>query len=158
MAFLRLGIPCGHGGLHCGGRPQKCHRRRHLILGGRSPRPPICHRRCKNAYIDFIRHGNMGDGRKRMGENTWLRLTEQWTPTAKSVFGFGVQGEVATSTHAGLPWLLYLRKQCKRPLHFWPFDDWEVAGGNSVVAEVYPARCQAVPWSACLRQVTAPAS
>jgi hypothetical protein len=53
----------------------------------------------------------MGDGRKRMGETTWLRLTEQWTATAKSVFGFGVQGEVTTSTHAGVPWLLYLRKK-----------------------------------------------
>ena len=59
--------------------------------------------------------------------------------TAKSVFGFGVQGEVATSTHAGLPWLLYLRKQCKRPVHFWPFDGWEIPEGKSVVAEVYPS-------------------
>ena len=33
-----------------------------------------------HTYIDFIRHGNMGDGRKRLGENTWLRLTERWTP------------------------------------------------------------------------------
>jgi hypothetical protein len=55
------------------------------------------------------------------------------------VLGFGVNGEVATSTHAGLPWLLHLRKQCKRPIHFWPFDGWEVPPGDSVVAEVYPA-------------------
>lgn len=74
-----------------------------------------------------------------MGENTWLRLTERWTATAKSVFGFGVQGEVATSTHAGLPWLLYLRRQCKRPIHFWPLDGWEIPEGKSVVAEVYPS-------------------
>jgi len=59
--------------------------------------------------------------------------------TAKSVFLFDVQGEVATSTHAGLPWLLCLRKQCKRPIHFWPFDGWEVPQGKSVVAEVYPS-------------------
>lgn len=70
---------------------------------------------------------------------TPLRLTERWTPTAKSVFGFGVQGEVATSTHAGLPWLLPLRKQCKQPLHFWPFDGWEIPESRSVVAEVYPS-------------------
>jgi hypothetical protein len=100
----------------------------------------------------------MGDGTKRMGETTWLRLTERWTATAKSVFLFDVQGSVAKSTFAGLPWLLYMRNECKLPVHFWPFDGWEVAGGNSVVAEVCPARCQAVPWSACLRQVTAPAS
>ena len=73
-----------------------------------------------------------------MGETTWLRLTEQWTATAKSVFLFDVQGSVAKSTHAGLPWLLYLRNWCKRPIHFWPFDGWEIPKGKSVVAEVYP--------------------
>ena len=65
-------------------------------------------------------------------------MTEKWTATAKSVLGFGVQGEVTTSTHAGLPWLLYLRRQCKRPVHFWPFDGWDVPESKSVVAEVYP--------------------
>jgi hypothetical protein len=74
-----------------------------------------------------------------MGDSSWLRLTERWTTTAKSVFLFGVQGEVATSTHAGLPWLLYLKKQCKCPIHFWPFDGWEIPEGKSVVAEVYPS-------------------
>jgi hypothetical protein len=74
-----------------------------------------------------------------MGENTWLRLTERWTATAKSVFLFDVQGSVAKSTFAGLPWLLYLRNKCKRPIHFWPFDGWEVLAGKSVVAEVYPS-------------------
>lgn len=90
-------------------------------------------------YIDFIQHGNMGGGRNRMGETTWLRLTERWTATAKSVFLFNVQGSVAKSTFAGLPWLLYLRNWCKRPIHFWPFDGWEVPQGKSVVAEVYPS-------------------
>jgi hypothetical protein len=36
--------------------------------------------------IDLIRYGDVGDGLNRMGENTWLRLTERWTATAKSVF------------------------------------------------------------------------
>ena len=70
-----------------------------------------------HTYIDFIRHGNMGDGRKRMGENTWLRLTQPWTATAKSVFLFDVNGSVAKSTFAGLPWLLFLRNRCKRRIH-----------------------------------------
>jgi hypothetical protein len=48
-------------------------------------------------------------------------------------------GEVATSTHAGLPWLLFLREKCRRPSHFWPFDGWEIPEGKSVVAEVYPS-------------------
>jgi hypothetical protein len=38
-----------------------------------------------------------------------------------------------------LPWLLYLRKQCKRPAHFWPFNGWEIPESKSVVAEVYPS-------------------
>ena len=92
-----------------------------------------------HTYVCFIREDPHGRGKWRTGERTWLRLTERWTATAKSVFGFGVQGEVATSTHAGLPWLLYLRKQCKRPVHFWPFDGWEIPEGKSVVAEVYPS-------------------
>jgi hypothetical protein len=90
-------------------------------------------------YIDFIRDGIVGEGSKRMGENTWLRLTEKWTATAKSVFLFDVQGSVAKSTFAGLPWLLYLLNSRKRPVHFWPFEGWDIPQGASVVAEVYPA-------------------
>jgi len=62
-------------------------------------------------FIDFIRDGGAGNGMNRMGDSSWLRLTERWTATAKSVFLFDVQGAVAKSTHAGLPLLLYLRKQ-----------------------------------------------
>lgn len=39
----------------------------------------------------------------RTGNPTDLRLTEQWTSSAKSVFRFDVQGSVAKSTHAGIP-------------------------------------------------------
>ena len=92
-----------------------------------------------HTYVCFIREDPYGRGKWRTGERSWLRLTERWTATAKSVFGFGVQGEVATSTHAGLPWLLYPRRQCKRPVHFWPFNGWEIPEGKSVVAEVYPS-------------------
>lgn len=93
----------------------------------------------RHNYVCFLREEPSGSGLKRTGVRSWFRVTETWTPTAKSVFGFGVNGEVATSTHAGLPWLLYLRKHCKRPIHFWPFDGWENPEGKSVVAEVYPA-------------------
>ena len=74
-----------------------------------------------------------------MGDPSWLRLTELWTPAAKSVFRFNVQGQVATSTHAGLPWLRYLRTECRDKVHFWPFDGWEIPVGRSVIAEVYPS-------------------
>jgi hypothetical protein len=92
----------------------------------------------QNIYVSFIREDPSGPGLKRTGERSWLRVTETWTPSAKSVFGFGVNGEVATSTHAGLPWLLHLRRQCQRRIHFWPFDGWEIPEGKSVVAEGLP--------------------
>jgi len=90
-------------------------------------------------YVCFVRDGVCGDGSKRMGDPCWLRLTELWTPSVKSVFQFNVKGQVATSTHAGLPWLRYLRAQCGHKVHFWPFDGWEIPLGRSVVVEVYPS-------------------
>ncbi len=90
-------------------------------------------------YVSFVRHGVCGNGSKRMGDPSWLRLTDLWTQSAKSVFLFNVQGQVATATHAGLPWLRYLRTHCHERVHFWPFDGWKVPPVRSVVAEVYPS-------------------
>ena len=93
-----------------------------------------------------VRQGLAGNGGKRDGDSRWLRLTERWTASAKSVFQFDVQGQVATSTHAGLPWLRFLRNRCGARIHFWPFDEWDVLAGRSVLAEVYPSlwmrRCE----------------
>jgi hypothetical protein len=90
-------------------------------------------------YVDFVREGIRGNGAARSGNPRWLRLTEQRTRSAKSVFRFDVQGTVAKSTHSGLPWLLYIRRRVEGRVHFWPFDDWEVPDGVSVLAEVYPS-------------------
>lgn len=73
-----------------------------------------------NTYVDFIRDENPD----RTGEPSELRLTEQWTSSAKSVFRFDVQGQVAKSTHAGIPWLHRIRQKCGDRVHFWPFDGW----------------------------------
>lgn len=75
----------------------------------------------------------------RSGSPKELRLTEKWTSSAKSVFLFDVQGSVAKSTHAGLPWLRHIRDALSGQVHFWPFDDWHVPEGKSVLAEVYPS-------------------
>jgi len=75
----------------------------------------------------------------RNGSPAELRLCECWTPAAKSVFRFDVQGAVAKSTHAGLPWLARLRGELAGQVHFWPFDGFGPAPGKSLVAEVYPA-------------------
>jgi hypothetical protein len=88
----------------------------------------------ETTYVEFLREGN-----PRTGKSRWLRRTEQWTASAKSVFQFDVQGSVAKSTHAGLPWLQYLRQGCAERVHFWPFDGWESLPGQSLVAEVYPS-------------------
>ena len=78
------------------------------------------------------------DKSKRTGNAKEFRLTEQWTSSAKSVFQFDVQGSVAKSTHAGLPFLKQLRDQ-NLGLHFWPFDGWSLPEDKSVVAEIYPS-------------------
>jgi hypothetical protein len=93
----------------------------------------------KNLYVCFVRDGVHGNGAARTGYRRWRRLTEVRAGGAKSVFHFNVPGSVATSTHAGLPWLLYLRKRLKERIHFWPFDGWKIPLGKSVLAEVYPS-------------------
>ena len=89
-------------------------------------------------YVDFIRDGAHGCGADRAGNSRWRRLAEERC-RAKSVFHFDVQGSVAKSTHAGLPWLRFLRAQLGARVHFWPFDGWNPPRGCSVIAEVYPA-------------------
>ena len=82
----------------------------------------------------------------RWGNPTWFRLTEKHSRCdPASVFDFDVipvQKQVATSTHAGLPWLLDVRERLQGTqarVHFWPFDCWKVPEDYSVVVEVYPA-------------------
>jgi len=91
-----------------------------------------------STYVDFVRDGACGDAAGRHGDSHWRRLTEV-RAGAKSVFHFDVPGSVAKSTHAGIPWLRYLRSRTGDRVHFWPFDGWVVPLGKSVVAEVYPA-------------------
>lgn len=89
-----------------------------------------------HTYVEFHREGN-----RRTGTGSELRLCEKWTAAAKSVFQFDMQGQVAKSTHAGLPWLLWLRMmpEVRSLVHFWPFDGFDVPEGKSVIAEVYPS-------------------
>jgi hypothetical protein len=92
-----------------------------------------------HTYVDFIRDGVRGKGTERMGDARWRRLTELRTGKAKSVFHFDVQGSVAKSTHAGIPWLRFIRQRLGPRVHFWPFDGWDIPAGRSAIAEVYPA-------------------
>lgn len=89
-------------------------------------------------YVDFIRCGQCGNGAERMGSSRWRRLCEERCG-GKSVFHFDVQGAVAKSTHAGIPWLRYLRQKLGGRVHFWPFDGWTIPPGRSALLEVYPA-------------------
>jgi hypothetical protein len=93
----------------------------------------------ENTYVDFVRDGLCGDGNARFGNSRWRRLAEERAGSAKSVFHFDVPGSVAKSTHAGLPWLRFLRQKLGDRIHFWPFDGWEIPSGRSVAVEVYPS-------------------
>jgi hypothetical protein len=95
-------------------------------------------------YVDFVRDGVVEeDGgpppNSRIGSAKELRLCERWTSSAKSVFQFDVQGSVAKSTHAGIPWLKRIRDEAGDRVHFWPFDGWQPPEGKAVIAEVYPS-------------------
>jgi len=89
-----------------------------------------------NIAVESLRKNN-----KRTGKSDEFRLTENWTPSAKSVFRFDIQGQVAKSSHAGIPWLRFLRNQSalSGKVHFWPFDGFDPPPEKSVIAEVYPA-------------------
>lgn len=89
-------------------------------------------------YVDFVREGVCGNGAARMGDSRWRRVCDL-RARAKSPFHFDAPGTVAKSTHAGLPWLLRLRRALGGHVHWWPFDGWDPPAGRSMVAEVYPA-------------------
>jgi hypothetical protein len=98
-----------------------------------------------HVYVDFVRDGNVyrhGKGPppgQRIGSGDEFRLTERWTSSAKSVFQLDGQGTVGKSTHAGIPWLKWLRDELGDAVHFWPFDGWAPPSGKAVIAEVYPS-------------------
>ncbi|MCE5972426.1 hypothetical protein LZA78_02840 [Sinirhodobacter sp. WL0062] len=89
-----------------------------------------------NTYVEFLRSGRNATGLARLGERSWKRHTEI-SCKGKSVFHFDVQGQVAKSTHAGLPFLRSLRRALPQ-LHVWPFDGWDVPVGGSCLVEAYP--------------------
>jgi hypothetical protein len=93
----------------------------------------------EHLYVDFVREGMSGNAAARMGNSRWRRLTEEHAGGAKSVFHFDVPGSVAKSTHAGIPWLRFIRRQAGNHVHFWPFDGWHIQPGRSAIAEAYPA-------------------
>jgi len=93
----------------------------------------------EDIYVDFVRDGSTGNAAARSGNPRWRRVTELRAPTAKSVFHFDVQGSVAKSTHAGIPWLRYVRQHAKDHVHFWPFEGWSVLPNRSVVAVIVTA-------------------
>lgn len=98
-----------------------------------------------HVYVDFVRDGNLASKGKapppgsRKGSSKEFRLCERWTSSAKSVFQFDVQGSVAKSTHAGIPWLRRIREVAGDRVHFWPFDGWRPPAGKAVIVEVYPS-------------------
>ncbi len=99
--------------------------------------------------LDFVEHwpthqdgvsvNGLRPNNLRTGSPNEFRMTERWTSSAKSNFLFDVQGQVAKSTHAGIPWLYRIRQAVGKKVHFWPFDGWKAPKNRSVIAEVYPS-------------------
>ena len=85
--------------------------------------------------MDFIRDNDPA----RIGDPEEFRLTEKRTATAKSDFKLDVRGQVAKSTHAGIPLLLKVRQELGSKVHFWPFDGWNIVEGKHLMVESYPA-------------------
>ena len=94
---------------------------------------------CKHWPTDKQEVKSLRERNQFLGNPNMTRLTDCRAPNAKNVFRFGFNGEVATSTHAGIPWLRLLRDELGNQIHFWPFDGFVPAPGRSVVAEVYPS-------------------
>jgi hypothetical protein len=59
-----------------------------------------------------------------MANPRWIRLTDKRCRAARSVFQFEGQGKVAAATHAGLPWIVFLKRQLGERINAWPFDGW----------------------------------
>jgi hypothetical protein len=85
---------------------------------------------------DILREGPP----QRSGYPNEFRLTEKRAKGTQSVFKFVGQGTVGKSTHAGIPWLRFLRRHpdLAGRLHFWPFDGFDIPAGKSVITEVWP--------------------
>jgi hypothetical protein len=64
--------------------------------------------------------------RQRRGAHGYSHLTEKHAGSAKSVVHFDVQGSEAKSTHAGIPWLRFIRQRLGQRVHFWSLDGWEI--------------------------------
>lgn len=94
-------------------------------------------------YVDLFREGMDYPPSVRTGNTRWRRLTEVRSVSAKSVFHFDVPGSVAKSTHAGIPWIRFVRTSTAGNVHFWPFDGWDLPAGRSALVEIYPALCRA---------------
>jgi hypothetical protein len=92
----------------------------------------------EDIYVESVLEGHEGNAAARSGDRGWRRITGKRAGGPKSVFHFHVQSSVAKSTHAGIPWLRFIRQRLGSRVHFWPFDGWDVPFGRSVIAEVYP--------------------
>ncbi len=86
----------------------------------------------------LVRKIKEGSGKKRSGNAKWKRKTDVLARATGQVFNFKVP-LVSHSTHAGIPWLLYIRRRLRDRVHFWPFDGLDNWESKSVIAEVYPA-------------------
>lgn len=88
--------------------------------------------------VDDLRLSALHPARQRQGSARWRRRCEQ-ACRAKSVFHFGCPGSVAKSTHAGLPWVAWLKAELGERLLVWPMEGWMPRAGAHMLFEAYPS-------------------
>ena len=93
-------------------------------------------------FLGDLDHPRQGDPERLRITDERARCQDRRGVAPAPVFDFNAGARnVAHSTHAGLPWLLYIRQKLREAnvgVHFWPFDDWPIPPDQSVIVEIYP--------------------
>jgi hypothetical protein len=81
----------------------------------------------EDIYVDFVRRGPIGNGAARQG-NAPAAADRGARGRRNRSFTSTCMDSVAKSTHAGIPWLRFIRQRLGARVHFWPFDGWDIIG------------------------------
>lgn len=63
----------------------------------------------QRVYVDFVRDSAVGNGAAH-GPRPLAAVDQERAGGSNSVFHFDLQGSVVKSTHAGNPWLRFIRQ------------------------------------------------
>ena len=90
-------------------------------------------------YVDFRARRHTRQWRSAHGQSPLAALDRGARQDREVGLSLRCAGLGGKSTHAGIPWLRFIRQRLGSRVHFWPFDGWDIPAGRSAIAEVYPA-------------------